>query len=93
MITPAEMGQKLDQIETEFWKTVECGDATKALNCVIHAVDFANCLVSIAESSCNEVGFTGEEIKALHSVFVSLTSAHCSLKDKLIERVRNEEAI
>ena len=90
MITPREMGQKLDQLQTEFWKIIENGDAEKVLNCVLHAVDFSNDLVSIAVSSRNDVSFTDEELKALRSAFVGLTSAHCGLKDKLTDRVRKE---
>lgn len=90
MISPAEMGQRLGQLETEFWKTVESGDAAKVLNCTLHAVDFANDLVSIAVSSRNDIGFTDEELKVLRSAFVGLTSAHCGLKDKLMDRVRKE---
>lgn len=90
MITPAEMGQKLGQLETEFWKTVESGDASKVINCVLHAVDFANDLVSICVADRNDIGFTDEELKVLRSAFVNLTSAHCELKDKLMDRVRKE---
>lgn len=90
MITPTEMGQKLGQLETEFWKIIESGDEAKVLNCILHAVDFANDLVSIGVSSRNNIGFTDEELKALRSAFVGLTSAYCELKDKLMDRVRKE---
>lgn len=90
MITPREMGQKLDQLQAEFWKIIESGDAEKVMNCVLHAVDFSNDLVSIAVSSRNDVSFTDEELKALRSAFVGLISAHCSLRDKLTDRVRKE---
>ena len=91
MITPAEMGQKLDQLQTEFQKIVESGDTANILRCVINAVDFTGNLAYNAEEKQSELDFTEEELKEIDFLFAATAKVCGVLGKALLERVRKEK--
>ena len=91
MITPAEMCEKLNQLQTEFQKIVESGDAANILRCVINAVDFTGDLAYSAKSRSNDLDLTEEELKEIDFLFAATAKVRGVLGKALLERVRKEK--
>lgn len=91
MITPAEMGIKLNLLETEFWKVFEAKDVALVLNWVIHSLEFAEKLVEISHSGKRDIEYTEYEENELRAAYIALKASRMHLTTALTERFRKED--